>query len=937
LRDASAAVQLSVPNSDFLPAAVDVRALRAQVLVDAAQLSAAGVVGQLKAEASAERLFVGRGEQRAGAEDITLTIASDATVASPHAATPLRVALAARRVSAAQRATRSALEGRDFALEGAMQANSGAPSNLKPAAADALSVRFSELAYTQRPAITARLHGLVMQAQGPGLVSALTTNAPANATVSVRARRIEARAGQNALELTPAELVLRPRDLLRSEAGEFGLAGRLEAQLKGALRLRSGAQSVKLGGFAPAITADFDRGRFEGQLPIARLDVRQDGHATLALRGAALRFALADPLRLAPPDARGRVSIDGAVNHVASGDQALALPQLALSLQGEGGAYAIAGSASVAELRSSSRRFAGTHRFALSGRADLATHVADLQAQLVAAHGAKHRPGFDASLHAAIDASTGAFENRFELATHQLAPVIASYLPEGASLALGDLRMRGEGRWSGLFAAPLVAGQLPQLSPDALEQLRGAQQFELSALGVSLVRGGREQFGCPAGVLSLSASKRADGAVVELTGHVADLVVRNAARELRLSELRPRLSVHLPDPARPRVAAITAEVTLANVAQNVVPGYPLSSLRLTAALDSAPGRSVLRELVLSNGGGHARLRMTGAYESQRDAAATAPRVATETSLEGREAFSLSGELEQDLSSLTGSAFARHASGRLRVPFEVQSGDLQSVRAVARLVAEAVDFTSPDGSLAVERLNGEIPIAQTLTLLPSGALLDPGAGENALSRARFPDVQPFLNNEAFLTAERIVSKGQVLGPLAGNVRIAGTTLAVDRLQVGYRGGSITGQLAADLRPGAAQLSFRGNATGIHTARGGKDVLDANLALRFVPASLALDGTMQMVRVSKSHLRELLDALDPYHEDPQMNKLRLLLSFGYPRFARLRAAEGLMDFEVSLGGLAGAVSIDAIRAIPIAPLLDVYAAPLVDAWFPGESAM
>lgn len=170
----------------------------------------------------------------------------------------------------------------------------------------------------------------------------------------------------------------------------------------------------------------------------------------------------------------------------------------------------------------------------------------------------------------------------------------------------------------------------------------------------------------------------------------------------------------------------------------------------------------------------------------------------------------------------------------------------------------------------------------------------------------------------MTAERIVVGDQRLGPLAGNVRVSGTTFSINRLQVGYRGGSVTGQLQAELKRGASLLAFRGNATGIHTAKGGKDVLDANLALRFAPESLALDGTVQLVRLSRAHLYELLDVLDPYHEDPPMNKVRAALAVGYPRFARLQAAEGLMDFEIALGGLAGAVSIDPIRAIPIAPL-------------------
>ena len=50
--------------------------------------------------------------------------------------------------------------------------------------------------------------------------------------------------------------------------------------------------------------------------------------------------------------------------------------------------------------------------------------------------------------------------------------------------------------------------------------------------------------------------------------------------------------------------------------------------------------------------------------------------------------------------------------------------------------------------------------------------------------------------------------------------------------------------------------------------------------------------------------------------------------------LSLSQALLDFEVALGGLASAIRIDAIRAIPIAPLLDEYAAPLVETLFPRD---
>ncbi|MCA9578885.1 MAG: hypothetical protein KC668_25820, partial [Myxococcales bacterium] len=214
--------------------------------------------------------------------------------------------------------------------------------------------------------------------------------------------------------------------------------------------------------------------------------------------------------------------------------------------------------------------------------------------------------------------------------------------------------------------------------------------------------------------------------------------------------------------------------------------------------------------------------------------------------------------------------------------------------------------------------------------PAGVTLQPSARTNPLSRSRFPDVQPFLDRDAFLSARRVILADQVLGPLAGNLRIEGTTFALDRLQLGYRGGVVTAQLEADIRRGAAYVTMRGNATGVQ-GRDAEDVLDANFALRFAPESLALDGSLQLVRMSRTHLEALLNVLDPYREDTDVNTVRALLPFGHPRTLQARIQDGLMDLDLQLGGIAGIASIEAIRAIPIAPLLDDYVAPIVDPLF------
>jgi translocation and assembly module TamB len=183
------------------------------------------------------------------------------------------------------------------------------------------------------------------------------------------------------------------------------------------------------------------------------------------------------------------------------------------------------------------------------------------------------------------------------------------------------------------------------------------------------------------------------------------------------------------------------------------------------------------------------------------------------------------------------------------------------------------------------------------------------------------------HESFFTVDRIQLGQETLGPVAANLQVVGSALAMDQLHAAYRGGFITGQILGDFSRDDARVGFRGNVTGLK-ATDGRGVLDANVAMTFVPSTLILEGKAQVVRISKDHLYEVLDVLDPYREDEDLNRVRLGLKFGYPKFVLVKMDEGLMNAKVELGGLAGAVRIDEIKGIPVTPFIEQYVQPYIE---------
>ena len=264
-----------------------------------------------------------------------------------------------------------------------------------------------------------------------------------------------------------------------------------------------------------------------------------------------------------------------------------------------------------------------------------------------------------------------------------------------------------------------------------------------------------------------------------------------------------------------------------------------------------------------------------------------------------------------------------------MPFTIESGDLNTYRVLATAQLRDLVLELPQYGLLVDDLDALIPIDQEFATEPEFFVV-PSKAANAMTQKRFFDLYPFTQRNSFITVDRVQLGPEVIGPVAANLHVAGSTIAMDQIHVAYREGFITGQFVANLDRNDPEVAFRGHVTGIRV-EDGKGVLDANLAMTFVPTTLIIEGKAQVVRISKDHLYSILDVLDPYHEDEDINRVRLGLKFGYPKYVRVNFDEGLMDTLIDLGGLAGAIRIDEIKGIPVTPFLEQYVQPYLERVF------
>jgi translocation and assembly module TamB len=523
---------------------------------------------------------------------------------------------------------------------------------------------------------------------------------------------------------------------------------------------------------------------------------------------------------------------------------------------------------------------------------------------------------------------------RAQLATEKL-DAFAALLPDATQRGARGLRpgARLHATASGDFTGVLRsgAGALPTLTAAPLVSARGSQAFRVELLGLDY-REPRGSIVVPALNIELESAHRANGAGrVSASVGVESLDLAFSGASMRLGKLEQKLVATFAQSPELGRMDVSSKLLLASASQSYVPGYQAKDLRLESEIEVDRLQSFfIRELLLDNPASGTQLRGAGTLE--RGALST--RAGADDTLIGREALQIDGRLTQQLPPLVEAGLASSASGRVEVPFRLESGGLLGYRLLAKLEAHEVAFANPDQSLVIEDLRGVIPVIEEFALLPSGLVLSGGPRASPLSETRFFDVHPFLAGDDYVTARSIRFRGETLGPLAANLRVDRTDFALDQLQAGYRGGQVVGQVRAAYRAGDPIVRLRLNVTGLRTKKSG-GVLDANAALSFVPGALTLDGKVQVVRASREHLLEMLDVLDPFHEMMNANRVRRALGFGYPKFVRFALRDGAVDAKVELGGIASWVRIDEIKAIPLGPILQRYVAPLTSGWIETRS--
>ncbi|CAM4025746.1 hypothetical protein [Corallococcus exiguus] len=341
--------------------------------------------------------------------------------------------------------------------------------------------------------------------------------------------------------------------------------------------------------------------------------------------------------------------------------------------------------------------------------------------------------------------------------------------------------------------------------------------------------------------------------------------------------------------------------------------YPVQDVEASFSVVRKPtGVIRIPDLRLSNGGTQTLLKVRGRLDLSND----------------QQRMGLRGSLEQDLAHLARPGQVE-GSGKVTVDFRVASPDLVVFRTTSSLKLQDVNVRMPESGIVVEALNGDVPLTENVEVSQDGVRLLNDLDVNPYSMLRFADQHPLLTRSGFMSADRITTPWVTIAPLAGNLAINQNVFSMSQLEMGVRGGRITGQCMLNWQGKHSTMEAHVRATGVKSSRG--EPFDGNAAMVISARDRSINGRAEILRIGNRHLLDLLDVEDPHHTDPATNRVRYALGLGYPEHVRVSFKQGFGSLLITMGGLAKLVSIDEIRGIPLGPIVD----RLITTMFPPEA--
>lgn len=513
-------------------------------------------------------------------------------------------------------------------------------------------------------------------------------------------------------------------------------------------------------------------------------------------------------------------------------------------------------------------------------------------------------PAFDVRVDAAFDRAQQAVSYDLQGDFAQLAPIepLLSEVPFFRDFELANLalQLRSNGKIRGLVAASSARDLT--LSPDALRTASGELSIDAQAQHLTWSHGDSALVRTPAA--SWRATLQGEGAQRTVQGELwtKELEIGLGGQRVGISDLHDKTAITVTGDLLHGTIEHTQQLSLGAVRQRLFPMYTLGDLTMSLRSRRTPdGLIKIASAHIENRAGGTTADLSGGMELGVD----------------RRRVSIRAALQQDLARLSRpERFV--GKGKLTMDLLVSSPDLHLFHTRSKLQLSEASISLPAAKVALAAINGELPIVSDWTVDRKGVDLVRGAQVNPYATQRFSDQHPLLSQRSFISIAKVSTPVVTIAPFAANLTVERNILSLSQMEMGVRGGTVTGNGTLHWEGASSKVEANVRATGVKSSRG--EPFDGNAALLFDAQDRSIEGRADILRIGRRHLLDLLDIQDPQRADPALNGVRSALRFGYPERVRISFKHGFASAGVSLGGLGSLLKIPEVRGLPIGPMVE-----------------
>jgi hypothetical protein len=391
---------------------------------------------------------------------------------------------------------------------------------------------------------------------------------------------------------------------------------------------------------------------------------------------------------------------------------------------------------------------------------------------------------------------------------------------------------------------------------------------------------------------------------------VASVRLGLGAHQVDLAGLSDDATVTVTGDLRNPTIDVVQRGTIRAVEQDYI-AYPVGDM--TVALSAGRGRNGLirvTNLSIHNGWGGTTLDAWGGIDVETK----------------RPHLTMTANISQDLAALSTFPAQFVGRGKVAVAATVESPDLRLFRTHLDVNVDHAQVRVPTLGLEADAIDGDIPITAVFDVHDGAVTLDRKVAPSPFARLGLADRHPLLRYRGNLSIGRLALSHLSIAPFRGSLSIDQNVIALEQLEMGMRGGWLTGDCVLDWNGPRSKLDAHLRASGVRSSHG--EPFDGNIALVVGGSDRMIAGRADIVRMGRQHLLDLLNIEDPLHVDEAMNGVRSALKLGHPKRVSVVFDNGFANAHIELGGLAAFVHVPDLRGVPTGPLVDRLVEAVID---------